>query len=494
MSTTSATSKQVGLSEVLKSIENASKSTFKDKSEKAYAPIYTSSLREWSLAILAASKDADSMPVIKDALQKAKDELAVLTKASEAKDLELQRLKDLVVNAEKAAKAQKAQDHKQISGLKISLEAAKGRKADAEKVRDELTVALSDAKSKLTSPEAKFLPEEASLLRGSIAGLEHQLQAAKDAVASERALVSELNRNSDLLYKEVAAKERELSEAKADLANFKKQLAAARLQNHDLFNREDLDFEALTLAFGAKGVEKLKRVLDIPSFDVRGRVQKLTGFFSTVAKTTSKTFFAMIDVLDHALDVLKQKTGSWASVLFPWVNGILKDIVFCDLKPVSFYRKELENILAAVKAQMPTASVGVKLHAAQKASTKRRSWEENAYIAIADANDAVNNFGKKFKELLVTSARFSRSVAGLTLNTGVGLLSRATSAIGHGVKSVALGAKLALVYFRVTPRSQGASPTTSDGGASTETHNFDLDKGEWVVKDPIVLFDSEVVD
>nr|WQB68776.1 chromosome segregation protein [Phomopsis asparagi Fusarivirus 1] len=492
MSTTSRQETPVDLNEVFEQIKQSGQRTFTDKDGNKYCSVYESRLRQWAMALVAAKKDMDTLPITARALQQARDEVASLVAASERKDLKLQELKDLAANAEKAAKTQRAAHQKEIAETKKSLQDAKDRFANANAAKADTAKALLEAEKRLKDPQAKFIPEEALALQREVKGLRSDLELANAAMATERTNQHTLNKQIDALYKAAAGKDKELEDARRELSDFKKQLAAAQQLNADDLDLDAIDYDGLHLAFGARGVEKLKAVLAIPAWDVRGRIQRLTGFFHVAASHASKTFFAMVDVLDHALSLVRDKSSSWAGVIFPWVNGLLKDIVFFQLKPVKMYRLELESMIEAVKAKMPAETLTEKVDAAKTRRQDPRSWQERLDARKADIKAKLSAFDKARKGWLQRCGTFIRESAQRARTTFRKTYASFKGFSSKVANSVSNSIKIGFLFFKASFNARDR-PYDHRSDPRRFTHDYDLSTGEWVPHE-VELFNAEKLD
>jgi len=441
MATQKVSDNKVDLTEVLNSIRTATSQQYKDKDGVPYSTVPIKRLKGWlldleSFCAMSNDKDATSM-----ALQEARDQVTALMHAAAGRESRMAELEDLVRANDKARAAAAAEQAKSIAALRAKIASETVERAELEKTKAETIKALAAAEKARAQPEAKYSPDTASALTKEVHGLKDDLRACDERLARTRAALSASNVALDSAHKIVAAKTKALEEAKAEQAIFVKQLAAARLGNVDLFLEEDVDYAKLELVFGATGVAKLKKVLAIQSWDVRGRIQALTGFFANATKASQTRFAAFVKMLNYALDVLKTSTTTWVAILAPWVNVILKDIVMFELKPVSVYRTDLKAKIDAVKAIGPGASAGAKLHKAG-ATTARPEWSSVARQRRDRVYSLVARATAKAKALA--------SAVAATLTSGVRKTASGLARVGRFIARVPHFAKvtvLTLVVF-----------------------------------------------
>jgi len=406
--TTIGDQSNVDLNEVLKQIQQATASQYKDADGKPYTHVSIQKLRHWFLSLEQAKTSASGVWEIEKALTEAKDQVQLLMKAAESKDLRLQELRDLVANAEKALKSTVAEHASSIAKLKQSRDHAISQHKEAQAASTATAKALAEARAALKDPKAKFVPEEAVKLAREVKDLETDLADANAMIAAANADKAKFCTQLDQTHKLVAAKTRELDETKAELSAFTKRLAAARLGNAELFNLEDIDYERLKVVFGEQGLAKLRLVLGVETWDVRGRIQKLTGFFAATGRTLAAKMQAFVKLMTHALDVLKTSSTVWTAVLAPWVNTLIKDIVMLELKPVAVYRIDLETKIKAVKAAGPAAGFKIKL-AAASGTSKGLTWAEVAKARRERVSHLLKGLKTKINALTKRIKAFARS-------------------------------------------------------------------------------------
>lgn len=475
---------KVDLNEVLNQVEEATRMTFKDNEGNSYSSVFTKDLRKWSVAIHEATKDLQGSGVAEKALLAAKDDITQLMKDSEKKDFKIRELKDLVANAEKAAENQRKERKKEIAKANEEVIFLQSQLTDAELSKAATAKALKDAEASLKSPEAKFIPEEAQALHEEVKNLRSELLTANDMIAQAKVGLRKANVDLDILRKEAASKDALVIEAKTQLSTFKKQIEAAKVAGVSEIDLNDIDHDRLLVAFGSKGVEKLKAVLDIPSFDVRGRVQKLMGFFATISKTVSKTFGAMSKVLEHALDILKARTTTWTAILLPWVNGLVKDMVFMKLKSAKEYRLELERITTSVKARLPSAPLKEKLQAGKKAATGN-SWKEDAMEARKKATKATNSLAKAISRLRRRCVSYLRNYARRAADSVRSAYHKSKQFVKVTGSVITATAKIGWVFFKTAfSNAEEKDPFEDRNKFVEEAMEYDLDSQQWVETAP----------
>lgn len=465
------------LNEVLESIHNASRRQYKDEDGVPYCSVTIKKLRHWYLALETAIKESSDAKTLSAALVDAQTEVKGLMEAAKATELKNTELRDLVANAEKEKAAILKTHSTMLKKLKDDLAATQRHDAEIRKAKLDTAVALQKANYELSSPTAKFDPDTAAKLSAEARKLQEDLHTANEQIALNRATQASLNKEIDALHKQVAAKEKLVEEAKANNAKFVRQLAAARSGNVDNFDPDELDYEKLKIMFGEAGLAKLRAVLEVGSWDVRGRIQRLTGFFSTIAKTTSKQYHSFAKLVTHALEVLKTSSSVWSAVLAPWVNSLLKDIVLLDIKPVQFYRLDLEAKIAAVKALPATVTQRERL-AAASGTSKSLSW---ANVARKNSERASHLADKMAAKAKATWA-YLRSLSFIVRNK----ITRGAAYIGFKIKqawsAVCLAASMVGVLY-------GSGKTRFRTRAWRETTS---ETGERAEQEPILLFDSEL--
>jgi hypothetical protein len=234
------------------------------------------------------------------------------------------------------------------------------------------------------------MQEEISALRGD-------LTHANEISAREKAEISALNKQIDSALKLKASYKQQLDDVKVEFSTYKKQIAASRNLNVEMFNIDEVSFDDLVVKFGTHGVEKLKKVLGTQTYDVRGRISALTGFFHVVGSKTQTTLKPMVGVLRHALDIIKNGSTTLLAVLAPWVNLIVKDIVCLQIKGPSFYRTDLEMRIKQVKA-LPFATPAAEKIAAAKNPTEP-GWRERLRTRAKELKEKTSWFKTKMSEI-----------------------------------------------------------------------------------------------
>jgi len=460
MATEQASTSKVDLTEVLNSIRTAASQQYKDKDGVPYSTVPIKRLKGWLLdleSFCAMSNDRDATS---RALQDARDSVTALMHAAAGRESRMAELEDIVAANDKARAKAASEQARSIAALKAKIASEQIVRAELEKSKAETIKAIEAAERARSAPEAKFSPDVASALAQELSGLKSDLKECDARMAQTRAALNASNVALDSAHKIVAAKTRALEDAKAEKAIFVKQLAAARLGNVDLFLEEDVDYAKLELVFGATGVAKLKKVLSIQSWDVRGRIQALTGFFANASKSSQTRFAAFVKMLNYALDVLKTSATTWVAILAPWVNVILKDVIMFELKPVAVYRTDLKAKIDAVKALGPGVSAGVKLHRATN-TTERLTWGDVARKRRDRVYSLVQRAALKSKALA--------SAVSATLSAAAASSRGALKAVGRFVRRTSHTAKAtfwALVVFvrggePITAKAESADDDTA---------------------------------
>jgi len=475
MATEQASNSKVDLTEVLNSIRTAAAQQYKDKDGVPYCTVPIKRLKGWlldleSFCALSNDKDATSR-----ALQEARDSVTALMHAAAGRESRMAELEDVIAANDKARALAAAEQAKSIAALKAKIATETVNRTELEKSKAETIKAIAAAERARSSPEAKFSPDTASALAKELGGLKNDLKECDARLAQTRAALGASNVALDSAHKIVAAKTRALEEAKAEKAIFVKQLAAARLGNVDLFLEEDVDYAKLELVFGATGVAKLKKVLSIQSWDVRGRIQALTGFFANASKSSQTRFAAFVKMLNYALDVLKTSASTWVAILAPWVNVILKDVVMFELKPVAVYRTDLKAKIDAVKALGPGTSTGLKLYKSERTAS-RPAWGDVARARRDRVYSLVRRAALKSKALA--------SAVSATLSAAVTTARGALKSAGLFAKRMSRLAQAAFVTLVVFVR--GNEPTTSEADPVDDDTTGSSDSK------PIEMIDSAV--
>nr|UBK24764.1 hypothetical protein [Nigrospora sphaerica fusarivirus 1] len=294
-----------------------------------------------------------------------------------------------------------AHNVKTVNELQSLLAERKAKLVESEAAKTETIAALKAAEAQLLQPEAKFLPEKAKLMQEEIAALRGDLAHANDISAKEKAEISALNKQIDSALKLKASYKQQLDDVKIEFSTYKKQVAASRNLNVELFNVDEVSFDDLVVKFGDHGVQKLRKVLEIETFDVRGRISALTGFFHVVGAKTQATLKPMVGILRHALDILKNGSSTLIAVLAPWVNLIVKDIVCLQIKGPSFYRTDLEMRIKQVKALPFAAPAAEKIAATQNPTEP--GWRERLRSRAKDLKEKTSWFKTKIDQLFSTT-------------------------------------------------------------------------------------------
>jgi len=395
MSTIDSEDTRVDLNEVLTSIEDAMRTTYKDSNGRAYAPVSTGRLRRWMVALAAATQHESDKHLL-EAYNAAKASVTQLMEAAEAREELVARLKKEIEAKEMAYKQVKTKQTAVIDDLTKQRDAAQASLQEASEAKVASVKALQSAEAKLKSVEAKYDPDTSKDLATAARGLRQDIADAQDMIASSKATISKLNVELDTERKKVAAKDHELRSAKAELSEFTKKLDAAKHSNFDLFKKEDLNRQELELALGPKAFAKLLEVLAIEPWDVRGRVQRLQGYFSVFSRATRSKFTAMIALLKEALDLLRDRSFKWSVILAPWVNSIIKDIVTFELKSVKTYRLELETRVKAL-GDVPSGASFLE-HKKASPQDSRESWAKVAKDRVNATNSLLVRFTQRAAE------------------------------------------------------------------------------------------------
>jgi len=456
MATEQASNSRVDLTEVLNSIRTAASQQYKDKDGVPYSTVPIKRLKGWLLdleSFCAMSNDKDATS---HALQEARDSVTALMHAAAGRDSRMAELEDIIAANDKARAQTASEQAKSIAALKSKIASETILRAELEASKADTIKAIAAAERARSAPEAKFSPDTASALAKELGDLKSDLKECDARLAQTRAALGASNVALDSAHKIVAAKTRALEEAKAERAIFVKQLAAARLGNVDLFLEEDVDYAKLELVFGASGLAKLKKVLSIQSWDVRGRIQALTGFFANASKSSQTRFAAFVKMLNYALDVLKTSTSTWVAILAPWVNVILKDVIMFELKPVAVYRTDLKAKIDAVRALGPSASTGVKLQKSES-TVKRSTWGDVARARRDRVYSLVQRAAAKSKAL-TSAVTATLSAAAVSAKGALKSFGRLASRVSR----LARASFLALVVFASGGGPSTANPTPAD--------------------------------
>lgn len=399
MSAKATTTPKPDLNEVLKSIQSALSTVYKDSEGKPYCALGTSRLHNWVVAVESAIASEGATEELRAALLATRGQLSTLSGAVAAKDKRISNLQAAVQVAGAELTTFKKDHDVMIKDARAALATYKAEAEDAQKSLAATSAALVEAEKALKSPAAKFDPTTASELAEEVRGLMKDKEFAHNQYAQARAHTAAANKDLDKALKENAALETKVQNAKAELAIFRKQMAAAKASNVDAFTIDDIDMEKLELAFGKSGVEKLKLVLDTGAWDVRGRIQKLTGFFHVIAMKVAKKYSQFGDILKHALEILRNGSGAWVAILAPWVNDLLKDIVLLRVQPAKTYRLELQKRIEAVKCLPDSSSYSQKKAAAPPSS--RPTWREVAADRVVRAKSLTTRVLGSCKRLAV---------------------------------------------------------------------------------------------
>jgi len=429
MTSVSGSPTRLDLDEVLKGIDAATQRQYKDKDGRHYTDISIRKLRSWHDKLTEATQSAENNEFFIGELAKYKDMLTDLTTAADAHQNRVKHLEQKMSDQTKDYNKAIAHNVKTVNELQSLLAKKKAQLIEADAAKTETIAALKAAEAMLEQPEAKFLPEKAKLMQEEISALRADLKHANDISAFEKAEISSLNKQIDSVSKTKAGYKKQLDDAVAELSTYKKQVAASRNLNVEMFNIEEVSFDDLVTKFGTAGVDKLRKVLDIQTFDVRGRISALTGFFHVVGDRVTTRFKPMVGILRHALDILKNGTGTLVAVLAPWVNLIVKDIVCLQIKGPRFYRTDLEMRIKQVKAIPFAATPTAKLAAAQNPA--EHSWKERLRSRAKDMRAKIDWFKEKMASIFHITSRY----AGIAL----GRVKTASSVAGKiAVRSTAL--------------------------------------------------------
>ena len=401
MTSVSGSPSRLDLDEVLKGIEAATQRQYKDKDGRHYTDISVRKLRSWHERLTLAIQQADDNQLFVGELEKYKGMLTELTGAVDAHKAHVAELEKKLATQQNDYNKAIAHNVKTVNELQSLLAERKARLVESEAAKIETIAALKAAEAQLQQPEAKFLPEKAKLMQEEISALRGDLAHANELSGKEKVEISALNKQIDSALKLKASYKQQLDDAKIELSTYKKQIAASRNLNVELFNIDEVSFDDLVVKFGTHGVEKLRKVLDIQTFDVRGRISALTGFFHVVGARTQATLKPMVGILRHALDILKNGSSTLIAVLAPWVNLIVKDIVCLQIKGPSFYRTDLEMRVKQVKALPFTAPAAEKIAATQNPTEP--GWRERLRSRAEDLKTKTAWFKTKMDEVFSTT-------------------------------------------------------------------------------------------
>lgn len=420
---------QPDLNEVLTSIDDTMRKTYKNKEGTVYCAIGVSLLRKWHGQVSAAIQVGPDKE-LETALTSAKDTVAELIIAAENKDKTIKELQASVDEAKKRTEKVQSDLAITIKGLQAERTSANLRLKEALEAKAATSKALVDAEQQLKSSAAKYDPGVALELSKEVSGLKDDLSCAHSAIATCKAQIAELNKTIDLKSKESAQQGRELEVAKTNLSNFSKQLSAAKHGNWELFEQDSLKLEDLRVTLGPVAFAKLQEVMATPAWDVRGRIQRLQGYFTVFAKGINRKWRAMIGILKHALELLKESSATWSAVLAPWTNLLIKDLVTFNLMSVEYYRTDLQQRLNTAKSLGSSATMIDKARAHNE--PERRTWAE---IARARANTTqslvqkmkarANERWMRLKAIAARAANVMRKASAIAWGT----IKRATSTV-----------------------------------------------------------------
>jgi len=330
---------------------------------------------------------------------------------------------------------------------------------------------------KLKSPEARFDPDAAKAMHTEVKGLQSDIAQAADEIAESRAELSSVRAELDKTHKETAAFKRKFEDAQAEASNFKKQLAAASALNVDSFNVEDLDFEELEAMFGQRGIAKLREVLAVPNFDVRGRLQRLQGFFSVITQSTWKSLKPFLQLIETALEKLRGSGSKWVAVLAPWVNMLLKDLVLMDMKDLKHYRSDLQLRIDTVLKADPSASLKEKL---RTQPVDKRTWkstlktrQQRFYTAWNHAKASLSRFSSHVGHVVGQSISTVTNVVGPPIGATLAATGKILTASGRFARITFKNAKIFIFTVLVV---SGLKEVKIDKGKGREVETFERDE------------------